>query len=400
MARKITPKAVVVFLKLTIFLCFSWPPPKTASRFQVIRFKTLRFLLCINAVVLIMPVIYTLYDDYTLYNDYDLATLTKLWCLLGAFVQVPVEVTLFALQYDRLQDLISEMEHCFECAEAHEKDVYQRYVNKCVPFYAASTLSVFFTAVIPLVIPLITVDQVFPTEARYPFDVEYEPLKTIIFVQQFIVAWQCFSNVCHGSFIGILIWFTVARFEILSQQFRAVNGAREIIICIRQHVKLLRYAREVITAIRSVMLLIIIVCSWVFVASGLTIIGQSTVEDKSRFIILSTAALLEVYACAWPADYLMEASTDVSQAIYDSLWYNQSVTFQRKICFLLLRSQIPVAISVSAFLPAISLHYYASVRSSNSAILPVHRPQNVTTSREQSRTTNSCYNHKVYNKLE
>ncbi|XP_032686932.1 odorant receptor 49b-like [Odontomachus brunneus] len=355
MAWKITPKVAIVVLKVTTALCFSWPPPKTASRFQVIRFKILRFLFCMNVIILIVPVIYTLY-----YNDYDLAKITKLWCLLGAFIQVPVEITLFALQYDRLQDLISEMEHSFEYAEAHEKDVYQRYTNKCVPFYAFSIFSVFLTALATVAVPLITVNQTFPTEARYPFDVEHEPLKTIIFLHQFIVVWQCFSNVCHGGFIGILIWFTAARFEILSQQFRAVRGPRELITCVREHIKLLRYAREIIAAIRLVMLLIIIICSWVFVASGLTIIGRTTIADKTQFIILSTAALMEVFACAWPADYLMDASTDVAQAVYNSLWYNESITFQRKTCFLLLRSQIPVAISVSSFLPAISLHYYAS----------------------------------------
>ncbi|XP_032686880.1 odorant receptor 49b-like [Odontomachus brunneus] len=355
MARKITPKVAVVFLKVTIALCFSWPPPKTASRFQVIRFKTLRFLFCMNVTVLLVPVIYTFYN-----NDYDLPKLTKLSCLLAAFVQVLLEVTQFALQYDRLQDLTSEMEHSFECAEAHEKDVYQRYVNKCMPFYAASTLSVFLTAVATAAMPLITVNQTFPTEARYPFDVEREPIRTIIYVHQFIIVWQCFSAVCLGSFVAILIWFTAARFDILSQQFRAVNGTREIIICIRQHIKLLRYAQEVIVAIRSVMLSIIIICTWAFLASGLTIIGQSTLADKTQFMILLTAALMEMYACAWPADHLMDASTDVAQAVYDSLWYNESVTFQRNIWFILLRSQTPVAISVSSFLPAISLNYYAS----------------------------------------
>lgn len=98
MTRKVTPKIAVTFLKVTIALCFTWPPPKTASRFQVIRFKTLRFMLCTNVLVLIVPVIYTLY-----HNDYDLPKVTKLWCLLGAFVQVPLEITLLARQYDRLQ---------------------------------------------------------------------------------------------------------------------------------------------------------------------------------------------------------------------------------------------------------------------------------------------------------
>lgn len=133
------------------------------------------------------------------------------------------------------------MEYNLEYAEEHERDVYQRYADKCVPFYAGSTFAVFLTAIsTSLVVPLITVDQTFPTEAKYPFDVECEPLRTLIFVHQFIAIWQCFSTVCLCSYVAILIWFTAARFEILSQQFRVVNGVHEIIACIQQHVKLLR----------------------------------------------------------------------------------------------------------------------------------------------------------------
>ncbi|XP_014480527.1 PREDICTED: uncharacterized protein LOC106747476, partial [Dinoponera quadriceps] len=214
----------VAFLKVTIALCFSWPPPKTANKFQVICFKTLRFLLCMNVIILIVPVTYTLY-----YNNYDLPKITKLWCLLGAFTQVPLQISLFALQYDRLQNVISEMEHNFKCAKIHEKDIYQQYADKCVPFYAGCTFAVFLTAITTsLVTPLITVDQIFPTEAKYPFNVKHEPIKTLIFVHQFIVIWQCFST-------------------------------------------------------------------------------RSTIADKTQFMILWTTGLMEVYACAWPADHLMDA---------------------------------------------------------------------------------------------
>lgn len=98
MASKITPKVVVAFTKMTIALSFSWPLSKSASKFQVICFKILRSLLCLNAAILIVPVVYTLY-----HNDYDIPKIIKLWFLLGAFIQIPLEITQCALQYDRLQ---------------------------------------------------------------------------------------------------------------------------------------------------------------------------------------------------------------------------------------------------------------------------------------------------------
>ncbi|KAG5306239.1 OR13A protein, partial [Acromyrmex insinuator] len=354
MTIKTTPKNAIAFIKVIIALSFSWPLSKSASKFQITCFKILRSLLCMNTVVLSIPIAYTLYR-----NDYDLPRITKLWCTLGAMIQVSVEMTQCALQYDRLQYLISEMEWTLERAELYEKNIYQRYVDRCAMFYVSSTAAVFLGAGIGVIVPLTAADQIFPTEAKYPFNVEHEPIKTIIFVHQFIAVWQCFSTVCIGSFVSLFIWFAAARFEILLQQFRMVTDIYDITVCVRQHIKLLRYAQEIIIAFRSVLLTIMIICTWAIVASGLTIVSQCSLTDKIQFMALCISALMEVYACAWPADRLIDTSTNVAQAVYESLWYNQDKIFQKNLNFILLRSQTPTTISVS-ILPPLSLQYYAS----------------------------------------
>lgn len=98
MASKITPETAVKFTKIMVALCFSMPLLKNATRFQVIRFKILRFLVCVHVILLLVPMIYTLFN-----NDYNLARITKLCCLVAAFIQIPWEISSFALQYDRLQ---------------------------------------------------------------------------------------------------------------------------------------------------------------------------------------------------------------------------------------------------------------------------------------------------------
>ncbi|KAG5319000.1 OR13A protein, partial [Pseudoatta argentina] len=332
MTIKTTPKNAIVFIKVIIALSFSWPLSKSASKFQITCFKILRSFLCMNTVVLSVPIAYTLYR-----NDYDLPRITKLWCTY----------------------LISEMEWTLERAELYEKNIYQRYVDRCAMFYVSSTAAVFLGAGIGVIVPLTAADQIFPTEAKYPFNVEHEPIKTIIFVHQFIAVWQCFSTVCIGSFVSLFIWFAAARFEILLQQFRMVTNIYDITVCVRQHIKLLRYAQEIIIAFRSVLLTIMIICTWAIVASGLTIVSQCSLTDKIQFMALCISALMEVYACAWPADRLIDTSTNVAQAIYESLWYNQDKIFQKNLNFILLRSQTPTTISVS-ILPPLSLQYYAS----------------------------------------
>lgn len=98
MSSKITVETAMRLIKILVTLCFSWPLLKSATKFQVIRFKILRFLVCVHVILLIVPMIYTILD-----NNYDLPKVTKLWCLVAAFIQVPWEIISFALQYDRLQ---------------------------------------------------------------------------------------------------------------------------------------------------------------------------------------------------------------------------------------------------------------------------------------------------------
>ncbi|KAL0125034.1 hypothetical protein PUN28_004286 [Cardiocondyla obscurior] len=136
--------------------------------------------------------------------------------------------------------LVSEMEYNFKYAKPYEEVFYQRYINRCAMFYASITAAVFLGAFISGITPLIVTDQIFPAEAKYPFDVEHEPIKTIIFLHQFVAVWQCFSIVCLCSFVALFIWFSAARFEILSQQLRAVTDFYGTIVCVQQHIKLLR----------------------------------------------------------------------------------------------------------------------------------------------------------------
>lgn len=137
------------------------------------------------------------------------------------------------------QFVISEMEHYFKCAKEQEREIYQNYVEKCKMFYICSTLAVFFTLLGLASGPIVS-DDILPLDADYPFDVTHEPIRTIIHMHQSAGVYQCFTSVCHSVLFGILIWFTTARFEILTNQFRNATSIYDIIAGIREHIKLLR----------------------------------------------------------------------------------------------------------------------------------------------------------------
>jgi len=86
--------------------------------------------------------------------------------------------------------------------------------------------------------PYVT-NQTFPTLAEYPFDVFYQPLKTIIYIQQSISGIIIAGQLCTNILMGLLLWFASARFEILIEELEKVTNIYEVYKCIKKHQELL-----------------------------------------------------------------------------------------------------------------------------------------------------------------
>lgn len=139
-----------------------------------------------------------------------------------------------------MQIIICEMEDYIQQAKLEEKNIFQQYISKCKLFYATTMCWITITASVMIFGPLL-LSQPFPIEVEYPFDVDKQPLKTIIYLHHAMAIYQSRVQVCSNVFIALLLWFVVARFEILSQKFQKITSISELIICTQLHQQLLRY---------------------------------------------------------------------------------------------------------------------------------------------------------------
>jgi len=78
------------------------------------------------------------------------------------------------------------MENFCNSMKPHEEIVIQRYIDRYAIFYGVFILVFYLTAVGYAIIPLL-MQQPFPSMSEYPFDVYYEPLKTILYLHQVVV---------------------------------------------------------------------------------------------------------------------------------------------------------------------------------------------------------------------
>ncbi|XP_071565713.1 uncharacterized protein [Temnothorax nylanderi] len=355
MREILTLEKIIVFLKVDLTFACCWPLSIKATKFQKIRDKIFRLLCCLNSTLMSISLIYTLSHKCD-----SMILVMKECCELTAILQVPIQITLFTLQSDRLQTIICEMEDYIEKAKLEEKNIFQRYINKSKLFYATTMCGLIVTEITVLLGPLL-LSQPFPLEIEYPFDVNKQPLKTIIYLHHAMVIYQVGVQVCGNIFVALLLWFVAARFEILSQKFQKITTISEFIICVQLHQRLLRYAKDVTMTVRYIALSTIGFSTIAVVFSGLTILSRQPLTVKAQFFGVGACALVEVFICAWPADYLLRTSNDVGHAGYESSWYSKEVSLQKNLLYVVSRCQHPVTLTVPCLLPALSLNYYASV---------------------------------------
>ncbi|XP_018363999.1 PREDICTED: uncharacterized protein LOC108761778 [Trachymyrmex cornetzi] len=252
-----------------------------------------------------------------------------------------------------------EMENFCELLKPREEAILQRYINKCVYFYGGSMFWIYLSAIFIMSGP-VTLDQPFPTNAEYPFDVYHQPLRSIIFIQQTIACVQGAAQLCMNIFMALLIWFTSARLEILIEKLQRITNISELKKCIQEHQNLLKYAEEVTILIRPIALSTVSLSTIALIIVGLILLTDQPLSMKIQCVGIMFSGLSVVFMYTWPAEHLIHISDDIGQAVFDTEWYQQPIALRKTLQIVMLRAQKPIIISVPCVMPALSLKYYAS----------------------------------------
>lgn len=133
-------------------------------------------------------------------------------------------------------------------ASVSERRVLHGYVNRFSKFYGVSAVWFYLTGTVMMFGGLATGDF-FPTKAVYPFPVDIEPLRSIIFVHQAFAVLQVTSHVCVSIFCALLMLFAAARFESLTIELRAVKSLDELVECVRKYYIVKRCADKFLSSL-------------------------------------------------------------------------------------------------------------------------------------------------------
>ncbi|XP_025155457.1 odorant receptor 49b isoform X2 [Harpegnathos saltator] len=269
-------------------------------------------------------------------------------------------IVVYRIIWHRLQSITFEMENFYKLIKPHEETILQKYINKCVIFYGGSIIGIYLISIIIISGP-VTLNQPFPIMAEYPFDVFHQPMRTIAYIHQSICILQASAHICINTYTTLLLWFSSARLELLTDNLHAIRNIYDLTKCVQEHQKLLKYAEQVIRAIRP--FAFIVMC---FSTLGLIIVGLIFVTDQPLSMKIQCAGiafngLSEVFMYTWPAEHLIHVNNKIEKAIYSVEWYEHSVELQRSIQIILMRAQKPLLITIPCVMPPLSLNYYTKV---------------------------------------
>ncbi|XP_011137412.2 uncharacterized protein LOC105181989 isoform X2 [Harpegnathos saltator] len=325
MREKLTLAKVIYVVKLSLFVICFWPQPKDAIKLKVICVALYQYFSILLHLSLALSLMNTVKNH--LNNHIIMAEAIIIIC---ATMHAICNIVVYRINLHHLQSIIFEMENFYKLIKPHEEAILQKYISKCVIFY------------------------------EYPFDVSYQPMKTIVYAHQSICALQAASHICINIFTSLLLWFTSARFELLTENLRAIRNIYDLMKCIQEHQKLLKYTEQVIRVIRPFAFIVVCCSTSALIILGLVFITEQRLSIKIQCVGLICSGLSEVFMHTWPAEHLIYICNKIGEAVYSAKWYKHSVELQKSVQIMLMRAQKPLTIMIPCVMPSLSLSYYAS----------------------------------------
>ncbi|XP_076380228.1 odorant receptor 13a-like isoform X2 [Megalopta genalis] len=353
MFDNVTPEKAIAFVRFSVFLIGGWPLSSMATKAQVLCFRMSKVFSALNALGLLLPVSYAM-----IVNEDDAIEFSKAASMLCACCHTLTQILLCSIHYERFRRLIETINAALKNAKSYERCVFQRYVDTYSMFYGLASLWYYLSTTV-VVFGSIILPQPFPAVSKYPFRVDYEPVRTIIFVQQAIVGFQCSATVCVNMFAALLILYTSARFEILMIDVKEATSVDALVMCVKKYHVVTRFAKDVVKGTKYIALFTVVYGGIALVLCGLNIIGRQSFLVKLQFCFLAWVTLVEVFMCVLPADNLLNVSENTVRCAYESKWYEQMLDVQKTVLRVLV-PQVPVAISVKCVIPILSLEFYCS----------------------------------------
>ncbi|XP_060518657.1 odorant receptor Or2-like [Cylas formicarius] len=192
----------------------------------------------------------------------------------------------------------------------------------------------------------------------YPFDTD-KYYGIVIFYQAFSVLFSDLYNSATQALFNTIMIALTAQLKSLQHHFSnsernvsvgneqlSKNATKRLIISIQKHQSLISFTEELNISMKSILLVEYIISSLMIASIVIQVFQGKRVFFNIHY---GLALSYQMFALAWNANEIREESQNLSNAVYESQWYNRSETFKKLVLTVILRAQKPLSLKIGPF---------------------------------------------------
>nr|UTN00972.1 odorant receptor [Semanotus bifasciatus] len=216
-----------------------------------------------------------------------------------------------------------------------------------------------------------------PTRIWVPFDAR----KPAVYYSIFLLHANACLNICYGvlcitmTLVGLLIHISAQIKNLrqnLSEIFDEVPDAGcestelalklegKLKFCVKYHITIINYTNQVFAAFNLMLIVHVTLTSLIFGVLGYQIATVEIFTEKLRYFMHLGGWIALLFLTCYYGQLILDESTTVANAAYQSKWYNGPTYLRKNICLIIMRSQKPLKLR-AASIGVISLETFVSV---------------------------------------
>ncbi|XP_076393930.1 uncharacterized protein LOC105663983 isoform X2 [Megachile rotundata] len=293
MFKNATPEKAIAFLRFTMASAFFLPLNSHASRLKITCYNILKFLAFLNSFLSLYPVINALQTSTDPMDVSESAVF-----LIGLLLAIS-HIAISIARSKNIRMVLELTEDVCKNANDSARRLFQRYMEQFSTFYGVLIIWTYATGMTFILKALIMSDP-YPLNAIYPFRVDYQPLKTIIFLHQSLYICNVSGNSSVNVFCGFLLFFAAARFEILKMKLRNVKNTEDLIIRMEEYYVVKEY-KEIIRFTPCAVILAVVA----LLMCGMNLLQPQPLTVKMQYLSVAVTVGVTIFMFAWPADNLL-----------------------------------------------------------------------------------------------
>nr|AST36417.1 putative odorant receptor OR67 [Cydia nigricana] len=194
---------------------------------------------------------------------------------------------------------------------------------------------------------------VFPFELHYPFEIDalwkyvgVYLMQTLATTTIGICSYQCCGILQFSLTVNVSMLFRVMQYDLVNinvnrRGLEADESLENLRNIVKRHQRILKLAEDLDEIFGAILFNVLVFSSLIICFFGFLSIVIKVKFQQFMYLTAALEVLFSVFFITLPGQILIDTSSGVADAAYQSLWYNSDQRFRKMIHIMIARSQKP-----------------------------------------------------------